>query len=62
MLRACSICRRLTEKRECDVCKNKDLSEEWSGLVVIANPKESMISQKLDIQTSGMYAQYVRSL
>ncbi|RLG14853.1 MAG: DNA-directed RNA polymerase subunit E'' [Candidatus Nanohalarchaeota archaeon] len=62
MIRACSICKRLTEKRECDVCKNKDLSEEWSGIIAVMNPKESKISQKLDIQVPGLYAQYVRKL
>jgi len=59
MLKACTICKSLTEKKECDICKNKDLSDEWSGIVVILNPKESKISQKLNIETQGMYAQNI---
>ncbi|MCK5176309.1 MAG: DNA-directed RNA polymerase subunit E'' [Candidatus Aenigmarchaeota archaeon] len=62
MLKACIICKRLTEKKECEVCKNKDLSDEWSGIVVILNPKESKVSQILNIETQGMYAQNIKTL
>ena len=62
MLRACTICKKVTEKRECSICKNKDLSEEWSGLIAVLNPKESWISQKIKIQMPGLYAQYVRKI
>ena len=62
MLKAGIIGKRLTEKKECEVCKNKDLSDEWSGIVVILNPKESKVSQILNIETQGMYAQNIKTL
>ncbi|MFB6292416.1 MAG: transcription elongation factor subunit Spt4 [Candidatus Nanohaloarchaea archaeon] len=41
---------------ECPVCKNNDLSNSWSGLVVIYDPEDSEIADKLGIGTPGKYA------
>ncbi len=55
--RACRNCNRIVEDSdECPVCKNNDLSNSWSGLVVIYNPEDSDIAEKLGIQTPGRYA------
>ena len=55
--KACRDCNRLVEdETECPVCKSNDLSESWSGLVVIYDPEESEIADKLDITTPGRYA------
>ncbi|MFB6204056.1 MAG: transcription elongation factor subunit Spt4 [Candidatus Nanohaloarchaea archaeon] len=55
--RACKNCHRLVEdETECPVCKNNDLSESYSGLVVIYDPDDSEIAEKLNIQTPGRYA------
>jgi DNA-directed RNA polymerase subunit E" len=55
--KACKDCNRLVEdETECPVCKGNDLSENWSGLVVIYDPEESDIADKLDITTPGRYA------
>ncbi|MBC5792435.1 MAG: DNA-directed RNA polymerase, subunit E'' [Nanohaloarchaea archaeon] len=55
--RACKECNRIVEDSdECPVCKNNDLSENWSGLVVIYDPEDSEIAEQLEIQTPGRYA------
>lgn len=54
--KACKNCNRIVEDSdECPVCKNNDLSDSWSGLVVIYDD-ESEIAEKLGIQTPGSYA------
>lgn len=56
MARACRNCNRIVEDSdECPVCKNNDLSDNYSGLVVIYD-SESEIAEKLEIQTPGKYA------
>ncbi len=55
--KACKNCNRIVEdSNECPVCKNNDLSNSWSGLVVIYNPENSEIAEELEIQTPGKYA------
>ncbi len=55
--RACKNCKRIVEdSSECPVCKNNDLSNSWSGLVVIYDPEDSEIAEKLGIGTPGRYA------
>ncbi|MFB6158388.1 MAG: transcription elongation factor subunit Spt4 [Candidatus Nanohalobium sp.] len=54
---ACKNCNRIVEDAsECPVCRNNDLSGSWSGLVVIYDPEESEIAEKLGISTPGRYA------
>lgn len=55
--KACRDCNRIVEDAtECPVCKGNDLSESWSGLVVIYDPEDSEIAEKLEITTPGRYA------
>ncbi|PSH01587.1 MAG: DNA-directed RNA polymerase subunit E'' [Nanohaloarchaea archaeon QH_8_44_6] len=55
--KACKQCNRIVEDAtECPVCKNNDLSESWSGLVVIYDSEDSEIAERLEIQTPGKYA------
>lgn len=55
--RACKNCNRIVEDSdECPVCKNNDMSNSWSGLVVIYDPEDSDIAEELGIQTPGRYA------
>ncbi|PSH00010.1 MAG: hypothetical protein BRC28_01695 [Nanohaloarchaea archaeon SW_4_43_9] len=55
--KACKQCNRIVEDAtECPVCKNNDLSESWSGLVVIYDSEGSEIAERLEIQTPGKYA------
>ncbi len=55
--KACKECNRIVEDAdECPVCKNNDLSSSWSGLVVIYEPEDSKIAERLEVQTPGKYA------
>ncbi len=55
--RACTECRRLIDSgSECDICKNNDLTRNWKGLVVIYDPEESDIAEKIGVGTAGRYA------
>jgi len=55
----CRNCRRFTTEKECPICKSRDLSASWKGVVVIINPNESEIAQTLGINASGKYALFV---
>ena len=55
--KACEDCHRIVEdSSECPVCKSNKLSSSWSGLVVIYDPEDSEIAERLEIQTPGKYA------
>jgi DNA-directed RNA polymerase subunit E" len=55
--KACKNCNRIVEDAsECPVCRNNDLSDSWSGLVVIYDPEDSEMAEKLGISTPGRYA------
>ncbi len=60
--KACLNCKMLVDKREkvCPNCGNKDFSDEWSGMVIIFNVKESNLATVLNIKKEGMYAIKVR--
>lgn len=44
----------------CPICNSASLSKDWSGYVVIIDPKESIIAEKLEIKLPGKYALKVR--
>jgi DNA-directed RNA polymerase subunit E" len=55
--KACKNCNRIVEDAsECPVCRNNDLSNSWSGLVVVYDPEDSEMAEKLGISTPGRYA------
>ncbi|MHA1358716.1 MAG: transcription elongation factor subunit Spt4 [Candidatus Helarchaeota archaeon] len=59
--KACKTCHRLeSEKQLCSSCKTQSLSTDYSGLVIIINPKGSLIAKKLNIDEPGRYALKVR--
>lgn len=55
--RACKNCRRLVkEGDECPVCKSKDLTTTWRGLIVIYDPEGSKLAEEVGIEAPGRYA------
>jgi len=58
--KACKICHFLTTKSHCPICKSTNLSESYSGLVLIFDPASSILAQKLNISQPGEYALQVR--
>lgn len=55
--KACTNCNRLIEKgNTCDICKNNELTTNWRGLVVVYDPEQSEIAEKIGVATAGRYA------
>jgi DNA-directed RNA polymerase subunit E" len=57
---ACRECNRIVEGLVCPICGSAALSKDWSGYVVVIDPKGSDVAQKLGITLPGKYALKVR--
>ncbi|MCP8317101.1 MAG: DNA-directed RNA polymerase, subunit E'' [archaeon] len=57
---ACRKCKTLTISRICPNCKSKDLSPNWSSLIIISDVDSSQIAKTLNITKLGRYALKVR--
>ncbi|AKB75525.1 DNA-directed RNA polymerase subunit E'' [Methanosarcina lacustris Z-7289] len=58
--KACRHCLRVLEGQNCPVCGTSDLSEEWSGLVIILDTERSEIAKKLGVDIPDRFALKVR--
>ena len=58
---ACKKCLRIVQKgKDCPICKERNLSENWKGLVVIIDPEKSRVAKILKKEIPGEYALRVR--
>jgi DNA-directed RNA polymerase subunit E" len=53
---ACRKCHMLTTEKKCPNDGSNELSSEWSGLVIVLDPKKSQVAQTLTITVPGRYA------
>ncbi len=58
--KACKNCRFISNGPVCPNCKSTNLSEDWSGLVVIIDPSTSEVAKRMGIKAAGRYALRVR--
>lgn len=58
-LRACKVCRKITEEDKCSICGDKT-SREWQGYLIMVNHTRSEIGKKVGIDANGKYALKVR--
>ncbi|RLE57743.1 MAG: DNA-binding protein [Thermoprotei archaeon] len=60
--KACRNCKFIvpSDVTKCPNCGSSDFSDDWSGLIIILDPQNSQIAQKLGITKEGMYAIRVR--
>lgn len=58
--RACRICKIITEENACPICRSTDLSEDFSGLLIILDPENSELAKKIEIKEEGRYALRIR--
>ena len=58
--RACRNCRFLSREKTCPNCRSSDLSEEYSGLLIVLDPEKSELAKKAQIKKKGRYAIRVR--
>jgi len=59
-MKACRLCKIVTEESVCPVCKNSELSEDFQGFVIILNPGKSQLAQLMGIKEEGQYALKIR--
>ncbi|RZN70660.1 MAG: DNA-directed RNA polymerase, subunit E'' [Candidatus Methanolliviera hydrocarbonicum] len=59
-MKACRTCHLLLDGSTCPICHSNDLSDDWSGYVIIIDPSRSNIAKKLNIKLPGSYALRVR--
>ena len=58
--RACRTCKIITEENACPICTSTDLSDDFSGLLIILDPENSELAEKIDIKEEGRYALRIR--
>ena len=58
--RACKTCHLITQKDFCPKCKTHTLSDDFSGIVIVLDPKKSQIAVRLNLDVPGKYALRVR--
>ena len=46
---ACRKCKCVTVGKVCPACKSSDLTPDWEGVVIVANPNQSKIAKTLKI-------------
>lgn len=60
MPRACRSCKSVTEETVCPVCKGNDFSDDFSGILVVLDPENSLLAEKLEAKEPGTYALKIR--
>lgn len=58
--KACKNCRFISNGPVCPNCKSTNLSDDWSGLVMILDPSRSDVAKRMGITAAGRYALRVR--
>jgi len=54
--KACRKCKRIVYGNVCDVCGSSDLSQSFSGLLIVLDVEKSVIASELGIRKPGRYA------
>lgn len=54
------MCRRFVDGDVCPACNTANFSRSWKGLVIVNDPRESVIAEKLGITAPGKYCMWVR--
>lgn len=60
VLKVCRDCHKVVEGESCVSCGSTNLTEDWSGYLIIIDPKESEIARRMNIDMPGRYALKVR--
>ena len=53
---ACKKCKAITVGKICPLCKSTELSSDWSGIILIFDPDNSLIASTLQISAAYKYA------
>jgi len=58
--RACRSCKTITEESVCPVCKGTEFSDDYSGILIVIHPEDSILAEKLKAKEPGNYALKIR--
>ncbi len=58
--KVCRECHRVVDGETCVVCGTANVSEDWTGYLVIIDPERSDVAKKMNIKLPGRYALKVR--
>lgn len=58
--KACKNCKFISNGPVCPNCKSTNLSDDWSGLVIVTDPAVSEVAKRMGIKAPGRYALRVR--
>ncbi len=58
--KVCRKCKRFVLEDECPVCRAKDFSRSWKGVVVIIDPNGSEVAQTTGLTVPGKYCMWVK--
>jgi len=58
--KSCINCHSITKENVCPKCRSTSFSEDFSGLVVMFDPENSVIAKAMNIKEKGRYALKVR--
>jgi DNA-directed RNA polymerase subunit E" len=58
--KACRECNYLTKEPVCPNCRSTNLSDDYSGVIIIFDPQSSAIAQLMKVTKKGKYALRVR--
>jgi DNA-directed RNA polymerase subunit E" len=56
----CRECHRVVSGQTCPICNSSNMSNDWSGMVIIIDPERSEIAKKIDVKLPDKYALKVR--
>jgi len=59
-VRACRNCKNISDDNICPVCKGTEFSDDYSGLLIVLDPENSILAEKLDTTEEGQYALKIR--
>jgi DNA-directed RNA polymerase subunit E" len=59
-VRACRSCKNISDQPVCPLCKSTEFSDDYSGLLIVLDPENSLLAEKLDTKEPGSYALKIR--
>lgn len=59
-MRACRNCKNISNEPICPVCKGNEFSDDYSGLLIVLDPENSLLAEKLETSEPGSYALKIR--
>jgi len=59
-VKACKKCRLISGADTCPQCQSTEMTEKYSGQLIVSDPEKSEIGKKLGVKVPGTYAIKIR--